>query len=84
MDSQSIINWAFAAVGALLSFILKVIWDAVKDLQSSDKELVDKVQHMEVLVAGQYVKRDDMDKLGDAIFAKLDRIESKLDGKVDK
>lgn len=84
MDSQSIINWAFAALGALISFILKVIWDAVKDLQTSDKELADKVQHIEVLVAGQYVKRDDMDKLGNAIFLKLDRIESKLDGKVDK
>lgn len=84
MDSQSIINWAFAALGALISFILKVIWDAVKDLQTSDKELADKVQHIEVLVAGQYVKRDDMDKLGTAIFTKLDRIEAKLDGKVDK
>lgn len=84
MDSQSIINWAFTALGALISFILKVIWDAVKDLQTSDKELADKVQHIEVLVAGQYVKRDDMDKLGTAIFTKLDRIEAKLDGKVDK
>jgi hypothetical protein len=84
VDSQSIINWAFAALGALISFILKVIWDAVKDLQTSDKELADKVQHIEVLVAGQYVKRDDMDKLGTAIFTKLDRIEAKLDGKVDK
>lgn len=84
MDSQSIINWAFSALGALISLILKVIWDAVKDLQSSDKELADKVQHIEVLVAGQYVKRDDMDKLGSALFAKLDKIEAKLDGKADK
>ena len=39
---------------------------------------------IEVLVAGHYVTRPDMDKLGDAIFKKLDRIEGKLDGKVDK
>ena len=44
----------------------------------------DKVQHIEVLVAGTYVKRDDMEKLGGALFAKLDKIEAKLDGKADK
>ena len=84
MEPQSIINWAFAALGALISFILKVIWDAVRDLQSSDKELADKVQHIEVLVAGTYVKRDDLDRLSTALFTKLDKIDSKLDRKVDK
>lgn len=56
----------------------------MKDLKKTDAELADKVQKIEVLVAGDYVKRDEMDKLGDALFKKLDRIESKLDGKVDK
>lgn len=47
-------------------------------------ELTEKVQAIEVLVAGTYVKRDDMDKLASAIFTKLDRIENKLDNKADK
>jgi hypothetical protein len=42
------------------------------------------VQSIEVLVAGSYVKRDDMDKLTAALFAKLDKIELKIDGKADK
>jgi len=53
-------------------------------LHIADNDLTTKVQAIEVLVAGTYVKRDDMDKLGNALFQKLDRIEQKLDGKVDK
>jgi hypothetical protein len=30
------------------------------------------------------VKREDLEKIQDALFKKLDRIENKLDGKVDR
>lgn len=63
---------------------MKVMHESLKDLQQEDKALADKVARIEVLVAGDYVKKESFDKLADAIFAKLDRIEDKLDGKVDK
>jgi hypothetical protein len=81
---QTIINWLLGGLGALLGFLLKSIWQAVKDLQTADKVLADKVASIEVLVAGNYVKRDDFDRVATAIFTKLDRIEDKLGSKVDK
>lgn len=63
---------------------MKVLHESVRDLQEADKRLADKVSSIEVLVAGNYVKRDDFDKSVEAIFRKLDRIEDKLDGKADK
>jgi CHASE3 domain sensor protein len=81
---QTILNWILGGVGGLLGFLLNTVWQAVKDLQKADKDLTAKVAEIEVLVAGAYVKKDDIDKLSNAIFAKLDRIEDKLDGKVDK
>ena len=81
---QTIVNWMLAVFGGLIGFLLNAIWKAVKDLQKADKELTAKVAEIEVLVAGAYVKKDDLSKLSDAIFAKLDKIEDKLDGKVDK
>ena len=68
----------------LFGFLLRTVWQAVKDLQASDKQIVDKVNSIEVLVAGQYVKQDEFNRLSDAIFKKLDRIEEKLDKKEDK
>ena len=81
---QTIVNWMLAGFGGLIGFLLNAVWQAVKDLQKADTDLTKKVSEIEVLVAGAYVKKDDIDKLSNAIFAKLDRIEDKLDGKVDK
>ena len=81
---QAIFNIAVSVVGFLGGWWLKVLWDAVKDLQAADKDLAEKVGEIEVLVAGSYITRHDFDKIAAAIFAKLDKIEDKLDRKVDK
>lgn len=84
MEPQTIINSAFAVIGALGGWVLNRIWESLKDLQSADKILTEKVGAIEVLVAGNYVSRDELQKTISAVFAKLDRIEDKLDHKVDK
>lgn len=63
---------------------MKAMWEAVKDLKVVDERLATQVSDLKVLVAGDYVRREMFDRLSDAIFAKLDRIENKLDQKVDK
>mgnify|MGYP006878075776 CR=1 FL=1 len=84
VEMQTLFNIAVGLVGALGGWILRTIWAEMKAMQATDSKLADKVSSIEILVAGQYVKRDDIQVLSNAIFAKLDRIEDKLDGKVDK
>ena len=84
MIDQTTINWIIAAAGALLGAMLNAIWISVKDLQMADTKLADRVGEIKVLVAGSYVKRDEHHDLSKAIFAKLDRIETKMDGKADR
>jgi hypothetical protein len=84
MDMQILFNIFVGVIGALGGWILNTIWGEIKSMQETDDILADKVAKIEVLVAGQYCKRDEMERLSVAIFAKLDRIEDKLDGKADK
>ena len=84
MFDQTLFNYALALCGALGGWVLKVIWDAVKDLQAADKVLVEKVNTIEILIAGNYMSKSDFDKIAAAIFAKLDKIEDKIDKKADK
>jgi hypothetical protein len=84
MDPQTIINAAIALVGFLGGWILKVVWEGVKELQLVDRVLAEKVNTIEILIAGNYITKHDFDKIAAAIFAKLDKIEDKLDKKVDK
>ena len=81
---QTLINWLLGGFGALIGFLLNAVWQAVKDLQKSDKEIVEKVGQIEVLVAGGYVKKNEFSDLSKALFAKLDKIEEKIDKKADK
>lgn len=83
MDQQ-IFNWALAALSGLLGFLLNSVWQAVKDLQSADKELAKKVGEIEVLVAGSYVTWDGLKDALNPVMAQLTRIEDKLDKKQDK
>ena len=81
---QLFINWGFATAGALAGWVLKFLYDGLHELQKADHDLVAKVQAIELLVAGQYVKRTELEALSEALFSKLDRIESKIDRKADK
>lgn len=84
MDLQIAFNIAIGLVAFLGGWVLSSLRDSINSLQKADRDLTSKVQAIEVLVAGSYVKRDDMDRLTAALFAKLDKIEAKLDGKADK
>lgn len=84
MVDQVIINWLLAGFGALIGFLLNAVWQAVKDLQTADTKLAAKVAEIEILVAGDYLRRDDFTHTVEALFKKLDKIEDKLDKKADK
>lgn len=84
MDNQQLFNMVFAVAGALGGWWMKAIWESVKDLNKADQELSSQVSDLKVLVAGGYVRTEQFDSMSKAIFTKLDRIEDKLDGKVDK
>lgn len=84
MDLQIAFNIAVALVGALGGYVLKSISTRLESLQKTDNDLAEKVQKIEVLVAGEYVKHTDLEKLSTALFAKLDKISDKLDSKADK
>lgn len=84
MDAQTSFNAAMGLIAFLGAWVLNRLSADIKALQVADAGLVKAVQHIELLIAGSYVKRDDLDKLTVALFAKLDKIELKLDGKADK
>jgi hypothetical protein len=82
--TQELFNIVVGVAGALGGWWLKVMWETLKDLQTADKELMDKVSKIEILVAGAYVKREEFDRALTRLIEKLDQIDSKLDSNADK
>ena len=84
MEAQLVINVALGLISFLGGWVVKNLQDSMKSLQDADERLATKVQSIEVLVAGQYIKREDFDRTIAALFAKLDKIDSKLDMKANR
>lgn len=81
---QTAFNVVLSAAGAMAGFLLKALWDAVKDLQASDKDLTEKIAAVELLVRGAYVKREEFASALSRVFEKLDHIDEKVSDSVVK
>ena len=84
MDYQELYNTAIGFVLLLGGWVMRIMWDSLLKLQQADTNLADKVSKIEVLVAGEYVKKDEFNNIMLRLFEKLDHIEEKIDRKVDK
>lgn len=74
---QSFINWLFTAVGTVIGWVLKIIWDAITDLKKDMKDLNKEVHE-------DFVRKDDYRVDIAEVKQMLARIFDKLDNKVDK
>jgi hypothetical protein len=74
---QTLINTVISIAAGAYALLLKSMWDSVKNLD-------DQVGRLEVSVAGEYLRREEWKSDMQRLFDKLEAIDSKLDGKVDK
>lgn len=60
---QTIFNWAVAAVGALGGWILKVIWDMLREMRAEiharDTRIQDDLKKLDTKMHEDFVRRDD-------------------------
>lgn len=83
-DYQVLFNIVIGILGVIGGWLLNTMWSSLKDLQAADTKLAEKVSAIEVLVAGQYVTREEFTTTMNALFLKLDRIQDTLNKKVDR
>lgn len=77
MENQPLFNLIITVSGAIGGWMLKVIWDAIRDLKSDISNL-NKEMHQD------FVRRDDFSDAVKRIEYMCERIFDKLDSKVDK
>jgi len=82
--AQVIFNILVTLCGLLGGYVLKSIQATLANMLREQRDLANKLQAIEVLVAGEYVRKDEFTRVADALFARFDRIESKLDNKEDR
>jgi hypothetical protein len=81
---QGMVNTIITLTGGIFGWLLKTLWDSVRMLEKTDDMINEKVNRVEVLVAGEYVRREEFQDGVQRLFTKLDQIEAKIDQKADK
>jgi hypothetical protein len=56
---QGMINTIITLAGGIFGWLLKTLWDSVRMLEKADDMINEKVNRVEVLVAGEYVRREE-------------------------
>ncbi len=77
MDTQDLINGAFAFIMAVGGWLAREVWGAVKDLRADLHEI-------ETNLPREYVLKIDLDKRMEHIEHMFQRIYDKLDTKLDR
>lgn len=88
MESQTLINTLIAIVGVLFGWLFHGIKADMADQKKESNDLADKVHAIDKLVAGDYVRKDDLYPKLNHLEAKIERgfekVFEKLDTKADK
>ena len=92
IDTTTFLGWLFGIIGSLIMTIFHVsVFSRIKKVESDSDAQEKKLAAIELLVAGNYVKREDLtmaiqniERTQTAMFKKLDAISDKLDTKADK
>lgn len=76
--TQLVFNIVVSVAGSLCLILIKVVFDSIRELQLSQKEVVDKLSQVSVCIASDYVKKDECTAERFSSAARLDRLEDKL------
>ena len=76
MSSQEVVNILLGLVSFFGGWMLKEVWGNLAKLQENDHALLAQLNKLEITIAGDYVKKNDLEKALNAILNKLDKLES--------
>jgi hypothetical protein len=84
VDFQVLFNIAMMVCGGLFGWLLNSIWSEIKSLQANERKTSEEIAAINVLVAGDYVKKSEFTRVMDKLFDKIDDIAKQINAKQDK
>jgi len=81
---QDLINTLLGIGAAIFGWVLRTIWQSMRDLQDADQRLADNLTKLQVEIPKTYVPQAQFWKILEDINNKLDRICDKLENKQDR
>tara|TARA_R110000868_G_scaffold269845_1_gene529256 strand:- start:31 stop:291 length:261 start_codon:yes stop_codon:yes gene_type:complete len=84
VDYQTLFNIVLGAFSFLAGFMLNSIWQEIRGLQAQQGKAIDRLNSIEVLVAGNYITRAEFSRTMEKLFEKVDGITVAVSAKADR
>ena len=81
---QIVFNIVVGIAGMLAMFVLSAVWSRLGALEKSDKDLSKEIAAMHILVAGEYIKRQEITPMLKEIYDELKTIRTEISNKVER
>lgn len=78
VDYQILFNGAIGLLSAIFGWFMHIMYDSLRELQRADFRLNEEIYKVSLLIAADYVKRPDIDKLSQDISAKFESIRNDI------
>ncbi len=82
--SEGWIQWLLGVGLTVVGWVSHMLWQDVKEVKNNHKDTFTRIQSIEVLIAGEYLKRTEFREFQSTILEKLDKILDALNTKEDK
>lgn len=82
--NQDLINMVLGTAAAVVGWIMRIIWQSMRDLQTADQELAKNLADLREHLPRTYVTKDEFVRALERIEAKLDLIFKELQNKQNK
>jgi hypothetical protein len=81
---QFVLNWAFLAASGVIGWLVGRLTLQIKELQNTDAAMAKELHEVALLIAGKYVRRDELADFRAEVMTSLNAIQAVLREKADK
>lgn len=83
VDYQVLFNITIAILGTIGGWFLKAFYESIRELQKADFRLNEEIHKVSLLIAGDYAKQSDLEKMENALVNKLQSLDEKMEQKLE-
>lgn len=84
VDYQVLFNITIAILGTIGGWFLKAFYESIRELQKADFRLNEEIHKVSLLIAGDYAKQANLEKMENSLIDKLQALDEKIEKRIEK
>lgn len=84
MDYQVLFNISVGIIGTIGGWFLHTFYGSIRELQKADFRLNEEIHKVSLIIAGDYVKKADLEKFEESMVQQLRILDEKIEKRIER